>query len=84
LSELDPAHIAKAREAVSQDFPELVDVEPLVSAKEVYPKDGGSPRALYVLSFEGNTPLPDGGSLARTVRVTMDQAGEIVRLVSAK
>jgi hypothetical protein len=84
LSELDPAHIAQACETVSRDFPELTDVEPLVSAKEMHPKDGESPRTLYVLSFEGSVPLPGGGSLARTVRVTMDQAGEIIRLVSAK
>lgn len=84
MSELDPAYISKAQEAVSRDFPELADVEPLVSAKVVHPKDGGDPRTLYVLSFEGSAPLPDGKSLARTVRVTMDQTGEIVRLVSAK
>ena len=84
MSELDQAHIAQAREAVSRDFPELVDVEPLVSVKEVHPKDGESPRTLYVLSFAGSVPLPGGGSLARTVRITLDQAGEIVRLVSAK
>lgn len=84
MSELDPARVSKAREAVSQDFPELADVEPSVSMKEVHPKGGGNPRMLYVLSFEGSAPLPDGRSLARTVRVTMDQAGEIVRLVSAK
>ena len=84
MSELDPVHISKARETVCRDFPELADVEPLVSAKEVGPKDGSGPRTLYILSFEGHLPLPDGGSLARTVRVTMDQAGEIIRLVSAK
>ncbi|MGD8244766.1 MAG: hypothetical protein PVG25_08015 [Anaerolineae bacterium] len=38
----------------------------------------------YVVTFESDVPLPGGGKMKRTVRVTMDEAGEILKLASSK
>jgi hypothetical protein len=40
--------------------------------------------AHYVVTFERDVPLPGGGKIKRLVRVTMDQAGDILRLTSSK
>jgi hypothetical protein len=36
------------------------------------------------VTFESDVPLPGGGKMKRTVRVTMDEAGEILKLASSK
>jgi hypothetical protein len=40
--------------------------------------------ARYVVTFERDVPLPGGGKMKRLVRVTMDEAGEVLRLASSK
>jgi hypothetical protein len=42
------------------------------------------PRKRYVVTFEKDLPLPGGGKMKRLVRVTMDEAGEVLRLASSK
>jgi hypothetical protein len=41
-------------------------------------------RPHYVVTFQRDVPLPGGGKIKRLVRVTMDEAGEILRLTSSK
>ncbi|MGD8997130.1 MAG: hypothetical protein PVH80_03410 [Anaerolineae bacterium] len=41
-------------------------------------------RARYVVTFERDVPLPGGGKMKRLVRVTMDESGEVLKLVSSK
>jgi hypothetical protein len=40
--------------------------------------------ARYVLTFERDVSLPGGGKMKRLVRLTMDEAGEVLRLTSSK
>jgi hypothetical protein len=40
--------------------------------------------AHYVVTFERDVPLPDGGKMKRLVRVTMDEAGDVLRFTSSK
>jgi hypothetical protein len=84
LAELAPQHIAKAKEAVREAFPEMAGVEPRVSVKAAHSKGKGSGNAIYVLTFKKGISLQDGGCLTRAVRVTMDQTGEIIKLTSSK
>jgi hypothetical protein len=45
---------------------------------------GSGKRTRYVVTFERDVSLPGGGKMKRTVRVTMDEGGEILKLVSSK
>jgi hypothetical protein len=45
---------------------------------------GSGQRTRYVVTFERDVPLPGGGKMKRLVRVTMDDAGEVLKLVSSK
>ncbi|MGD8968957.1 MAG: hypothetical protein PVI07_15735 [Anaerolineae bacterium] len=40
--------------------------------------------AQYVVTFERDVPLPGGAMMRRLVRVTMDEAGDVLRLTSSK
>jgi hypothetical protein len=41
-------------------------------------------RAHYVVTFERDVPLPGGAKMKRLVRLTMDEAGDVLRLTSSK
>jgi hypothetical protein len=84
LSELSPEHVAKAKRIVRAEFPEMAGVEPAVSEKGAHSKGGAGDEAVFVLTFQKSIPLPDGGRLARVVRVTMGQTGEVIKLSSSK
>jgi hypothetical protein len=83
LSELEPRYISNAKEAVHEQFPEMAGVEPTVSRK-AHSKGGGGSKSLYVLTFKKSISLQGGGHLMRSVRVTMDQTGEIIKLTSSR
>jgi hypothetical protein len=83
LSELDSKHVAKAKLIVRAEFPEMAGAEPSISQNKAQSKDGTA-RSIFVLTFKKSIPLPDGGQLRRAVRVTMDQAGEVVKLSASK
>jgi hypothetical protein len=83
LSRLAPEHIAKAKSIVRAECPEMTGAEPTVSEKASQPK-GVQAGAIFVLTFQKSIPLPDGGHLARTVRVTMSQEGKVLKLSSSK
>jgi hypothetical protein len=40
--------------------------------------------AQYVVTFERDVPLPGGAKMRRLVRVTMDEAGDVLRFTSSK
>ena len=83
MSDINPKHIAKAKKAVQASFPEMVDADQTVAHKG-HAKglvDGGG---YHVVTFQKHIPLPDGNSLSRAVRVTMDAAGQIVKMTSSK
>ena len=83
MSRLAPEHIAKAKCIVRAECPEMAGAEPTVSEKTAQPK-GAQTGAVFVLTFQKSIPLQDGGHLARTVRVTMSQEGEVLKLSSSK
>jgi len=84
LSELDPQYISKAKEIVHEKFPEMAGTEPTVSTRKAHSKGGAGIETLYVLTFQADISLQDGGRLMRAVRVTMDQTGEIIKIISSK
>jgi hypothetical protein len=81
VPELDQKYIARAKKAAREAFPEMAGVEPSVSTRKVHGKGGTS---LHVLTFQKSVSLPDGGHLARVVRVTLDEQGEIVKVSSSR
>jgi hypothetical protein len=83
VPELDQKYIARAKKAAREAFPEMAGVEPSVSTRKTHGK-GGIGMPLHVLTFQKSVSLPDGGHMARVVRVTMDGRGEIVKLSSSK
>ncbi len=88
MARLDDRHVAKAKRLVSEKFPEMAGTRPSVSEKSSQSKAAvKGERAVqkrYVLTFEKNVSLPGGSELKRLVRVTMDDAGEVLRLTSSK
>ena len=88
MAKLDDRHVAKAKRLVSEKFPEMSGAKPSVSEKRSQSKRPGkgdqAVKTRYVLTFEKNVSLPGGSELKRLVRVTMDDAGEVLRLTSSK
>jgi len=93
VNEIDNRYIEKAKRLVIDRFPEMAGTEPSVSKRRwqskgvgrssARGKDSGRP-GHYVFTFEKDVSLPGGHSLNRLVRVTMDEAGEVVKLTSSK
>jgi hypothetical protein len=81
---LAPEHVAKAKKVVCAEFPEMVGAEPAISEKSVQGKGSRGGKSVFVLTFQKNIPLQGGGHLARVVRVTMGQTGEVIKLSSSK
>ena len=81
---LNEKHIAKARRAVRETYPELAGAEPKVITRKTQSKGKGCPKTVHVVSFSKRISLPGGGHMTRAVRVTMDQMGEIVKISSSK
>jgi hypothetical protein len=84
LSELAPAHVATAKRIVRAEFPEMAGAEPAISEKGARSKGRAGDEAVFVLTFQKHVPLPGGGRLARVVRVTMGEKGEVIKLSSSK
>jgi hypothetical protein len=81
---LAPKYVLKAKGIVHAEFPEMVGVEPGVLEKSVQSKGGQGDKSVFVLTFQKNIPLQNGAHLARVVRVTMGQTGEVIKLSSSK
>jgi hypothetical protein len=84
LSKLASEHISKAKRLVRAEFPEMAGAEPTVSEKSTQSKGAQGGKSVFVLTFQKSIPLQDGGRLARVVRVTMRQTGEVIKLSSSK
>jgi hypothetical protein len=84
LSELASEHVAKAKRLVRAEFPEMAGAEPAITEKCAHGKGGQGGKSTFVLTFQKHIPLPDGGRLARVVRVTMGQKGEVIKLSTSK
>lgn len=84
MPRVDAKYIARAKRAVRREFPEMAGAEPTVSMRKGQSKSTSGNGTRYVMTFKKKVPLPGGKSIARTVRVTMDQAGKIVKLTSSK
>ena len=84
MSDLPSKHLAKAKRIVRAEFPEIAGTEPTISKKNIQSKGDQGNKSVFVLTFQKNIPLPDGGRLSRVVRVTMGQTGEVIKLSSSK
>lgn len=84
MSELASEHVAKAKRIVHAEFPEMVGTEPTISEKSMQGKGSRGGESVFVLTFQKNIPLQDGGRLTRVVRVTMGRTGEVIKLSSSK
>lgn len=81
MPECDPRYIATAKAAVYAQFPEMEGVEPTLSC----PTLPGHPSAQrYVLTFSQQVPLSGTAVLNRTVRVTMESNGVIIKITASK
>jgi hypothetical protein len=84
LTKRDEALIAKAKAAVSQRFPEMSGVKPTVSVNEVPGRAGPESSLIYVVTFQKDVLLEGGVRLKRVVRVSINQAGDIVKLSASR
>lgn len=93
MTEIEDRYVDKARKLVLEKFPEMAGAESSLSEKrsrskelgqESTPAKGSRCRGRYVLTFEKDISLPEGHSMKRLVRVTMDESGEVVKLTSSK
>lgn len=84
MSRLAPKYVFKAKGIVRAEFPEMVGVEPVISEKSGQSKSVPDGKPVFVLTFQKNIPLQNGARLARVVRVTMEQTGEVIKLSSSK
>lgn len=84
MPELDPQYVSRAKDVVHRKFPAMADTEPTLSSRKAGGKGKKGDEELYVLTFQKSISLQNGANLTRTVRVTMDQAGEILRLTTSK
>ncbi len=69
-------------EAVARDFPEMRDVDPFVERKSV--RVGGVEVGRYRVSFRRTVLLEEGVPSTQRVRVTTDDEGNILKILSSK
>lgn len=84
MPKADAKYVARAKRAVRREFPEMAGAEPTVSTRKGRSKSTSGADTRYIMTFKKRVPLPGGKTIARTVRVTMDQSGKIVKLTSSK
>lgn len=88
MAGLDNRCVAEARRLVYQKFPDMAGAKPSVAQRRFQSKaragNQDSAKTRYVLTFEKDVALPGGSKLKRRVRVTMDDAGEVIKLTSSK
>ncbi len=88
MAGLDNRCVAKAKRLVYQKFPEMAGAKPSVAQRRFRSKaragNQDSVTTRYVVTFQKDVALPGGKKLKRRVRVTMDGAGEVIKLTSSK
>jgi hypothetical protein len=67
--------LSRARRAVSRDYPAFRRVKPQVAKR---------PNGTFALTFRTTTGLPDGKKLEQTLRATVNEQGELLRVVVSK
>lgn len=84
MSEQEARWLEKARQAVSESFPEMADAEACLSSFSVSERPGAHGLGPTVVTFRKEVPLPDGRNMRRVVRVTIGPEGEIVKISSSR
>jgi hypothetical protein len=69
---------------VRAEFPEMAGVKPTISEKRTGSKSRNNSKSVFILTFRKKVPLPGGNHITRTVRVTMGQEGDVIKLSSSK
>lgn len=67
--------LAKARRTLAGDHPECRRVTPRVTKGK---------QGTYTLTFDLTSALPDGKTLKRSLRATINQEGELLRVVASR
>lgn len=67
--------LVRARRAIGQAYPQVRRVTPTVSPR---------PDGTFHLTFQRTVPLPKGGTLREILRVTVDEQGEVLRVMASK
>jgi hypothetical protein len=79
---------ARVREQVAKRYPEMADVEPTVSPVGTGGKGttakGAAPKEVLAYTFEKRVSTPDGATMKRVVRASVDAQGHIVKLALSK
>jgi hypothetical protein len=66
-----------ARRHVAQSWPDLAGVQPTITRRD-------EPSVAYTLTYRGGGIAPDGQNISRTVRLTIDGQGKVLKSVGAK
>jgi hypothetical protein len=67
--------LARAKKAISQEYPIFRRVQPDVKAQA---------NGAFTLTFRKNVRLPDGANLRQTLRATVNRQGEVLRVVASR
>ena len=67
--------ISRAKDLIKRRYPELAGVEPIVATLD---------NSARVLTFRKELPTPNGASIRRIVRVTIDAQGNIIKVSEAR
>jgi len=95
---LDPLAAARevARAVVARQWPELADVEPTVTPRERRTPDADDMRRLgsavstappsgeYTFTFTGQMRTPEGYTMPRVARVTVDAQRRVIKTTTSK
>jgi hypothetical protein len=72
---MESSAISHVSQSVYRQFPELRGAHPTVHSQ---------PGGKYLLTFSGKVQTSDGKSLTRTVRVTADEKGSVLKLSTSR
>ena len=67
--------LARARRALARDHPDVRRVTPRVTKGK---------QGTYTLTFDLSNTLPDGKTLRRSLRATINEEGELLRVVASR
>lgn len=84
MARMKSAAIKKVKQIVREQFAEFEGVEPKIVEKAAPGDTEACSFPLYVLTFRQQMVLEDGGRIARIVRVTADQEGQIIKMSASR
>ncbi|MBI4321374.1 MAG: hypothetical protein HY675_23015 [Chloroflexi bacterium] len=81
---MDEERIKKVRAEIYRRYPELRGVEPIVEFGPPHVAGGQTRAPMQIFSFRKVVEAADGKQLVRIIRATVDDEGNLVKVVEAK